>query len=77
MEVGVQLLRLVFVVMNTEFVVVSRLVLPLGTGLHTEQLHELLDLHLRVLAAEALSSAEETVFGLRRPQRVPWRPFIF
>ena len=64
MEVWVDLLILVLVTMNTELVVIFRLILPLLVWFDIEKLHELLDLNFGVLASETLASPEESILAL-------------
>lgn len=71
MELGVQLLGLVFVSVSTELVVVGGLVLPLLVRLHIEHLHEVANLDLREVLAQtalALLADEETIFNVHMGQ---------
>ena len=62
MEVVVDFLALVLVIVQTELVVMGRLVLPLATWLDTKQFHEVLDLDIGVPTAERLTRPEESIF---------------
>ena len=61
MEVGGELLRLIFVLVDSKFVMMSRLVLPLHLGLNSEQSHEVVKFNIVVLIAELLILTEEPV----------------
>ena len=76
MEVAIHLLGFVLVVVGAKLVVVGAGVLPLGAGLDTEELHEVVDFDLVVLATEGLSSAEESIFGLDRADLLLRRPLL-
>lgn len=61
MEVGVELLRLILVVVDSKFVMISRLVLPLNLGLDSKQLHEVVKFYVVVLFTELLTLMEEPI----------------
>lgn len=66
-ELGIELLSLVLVVVNTQFVVVSVLVLPLVVRLYIQDLHELIQLDVAEVVSQSLVSAlakEETITSL-------------
>ena len=77
MEVWVELLGLILVIVDTKLVVISRFVLPLHMGLHSEQLHEGFNFYIVVLAAEFLTSTEEPIASQRRLHRLLRRPLFF
>jgi hypothetical protein len=60
-EVGVQLLRVVLVVVHAQLVVVSGLVLPLAVGLDREQLHEGANFDLVVVLHQLALIQEEAI----------------
>ena len=62
MVVGIELLRLVFVGMDTDLVMMRAIVLPLWDGLHVEQLHEVVQFDIVVLSSESLVMHEKSVF---------------
>ena len=76
MEVAIHLLGFILVVVGAKLVVVGAGVLPLGAGLDTEELHEVIDFNLVVLATEGLSSAEESILGLDRADLLLRRPLL-
>ena len=77
MEVGVELLRLIFVLVDSKFVMMSRLVLPLHLGLNSEQSHEVVKFDIVVLFAQLLILTEEPVTWLSWLNDVLRRPLFF
>ena len=62
MVILIDFLGLVLVAVQAQLVVIGVKVLPLGARLDTQQLHEVLDLEVAVLAAERFACSEESVF---------------